>query len=180
MPRPTVLVSLLVLAVAPLADPALAAQAQDASPAALPPVLADFGTAWSSGDPERVLALYAEDALFEVVVLGGAVTRGRDELRAYAAAVYAAFPDFASTPTCGFVAGDRAVVEWVLTGTYTGQFGTLPPGTGQQVEVRVASVLELEGGLIRHDAEYWDLATLLSQLGLLPGGGAPEAGTPAA
>ncbi len=174
-----ILVALLVLATALLAGPALAAQAQDASPAALPPILADLGAAWSSGDPERVVALYAEDALFEEVVLGGAVTRGHDELRAYAAAVYAAFPDFASTPSGGFVTDDRAVVEWVLTGTYTGQFGTLPPGTGQRVEVRVASVLELEGNLIRRDAEYWDLATLLSQLGLLPGGGTPEAGTPA-
>jgi hypothetical protein len=53
----------------------------------------------------------------------------------------------------------------------------LPPGTGQQVEVRVASVLNLsDDGLIQHDSEYWDLATLLTQLGAMPGAEAtPEA-----
>jgi steroid delta-isomerase-like uncharacterized protein len=149
-----------------------ALRAQDASPAAeaLPQIAIDFGNAWSSGDPEQLVAVYAEDAVFEEVVLDGAVTHGRDELRAYAEAVYVAFPDFTATPVSGFADGNRAVLEWVLSGTYEGTFGTLPPGTGQRVEVRVATVLELtDDGLIAHDREYWDLATLLDQLGLMPG-----------
>jgi steroid delta-isomerase-like uncharacterized protein len=61
------------------------------------------------------------------------------------------------------------VVEWTLTGTHAGQFGALPPGTGQQVDVRVATVLELaDDGLIQHDSEYWDFATVLAQLGVMP------------
>jgi steroid delta-isomerase-like uncharacterized protein len=156
-----------------LGCPASRLGAQEGTPAGdasdLPRILVDFGTAWSSGDPEQVVAIYTADAVFQEFVLGGAVTRSHDELRAYAAVVFAAFPDFTATPTAGFVAGDRAVVEWVLTGTYTGQFGDLPPGTGQPIEIPVASILWLDGELIGRDNEYWDVAMLLAQVGVLPG-----------
>ncbi len=146
--------------------------AQDASPTAgaLPPAAVAYAEAWSSGDPDSVAALYAEDALFEEVVLDGAVTTNRDDLIAYVGAVFAAFPDFASTPSAAHEMGDVLVIEWVLSGTYQGTFGTLPPGTGQPVEVRIASVLEYDAdGLIRRDSEYWDVATLLAQVGAMPG-----------
>jgi steroid delta-isomerase-like uncharacterized protein len=146
-------------------------RAQEATPQLeeLPAISVTFSKAWSSGDPEQLAAIYAENALFEEVVLGGAVTHSRDELRVYAAAVYAAFPNFTATPVSAFVSDNRAVVEWNLTGTYSGQFGPLPPGTGQQVDVRVASVLVLtDDGLIQRDSEYWDFATVLTQLGVMP------------
>lgn len=179
MRRPAPLVPLLALMVALLGGMTLglAARAQDATPAAppaaLPQIVADYGAAWSSGDPEQVAALYAADALFEEVVLGGIVTNSTDDLRAYVADVFAAFSDFALTPTAGFVAGDRAAVEWVITGNYTGQFGGLPAGTGQPVEFRGATILELVDGRIQRDSEYWDAATLLAQVGALPGAATP-------
>jgi steroid delta-isomerase-like uncharacterized protein len=149
--------------------PVSRAQEATARAEALPTIAVAFSEAWSSGDPEQLIAIYAEDALFEEVVLGGAVTHSRDELGAYAGALYAAFPDFTATPVSGFVSGNRAVVEWVLTGAYIGQFGPLPPGTGQQVEMRVATILELgDDGLIQRDSEYWDFATVLTQLGAMP------------
>ena len=99
------------------------------------------------------------------------MTQNDDELRDYAGAVYAAFPDFTVTPANAFGRDNRAVVEWTLTGTYSGS-RTLPPGTGQQVDVRVASVLELaDDGLIQRDSEYWDFATVLTQLGEMPESG---------
>lgn len=165
------LVGAIALAVLLLGASAVRLGAHQATPsgdqAALPQVLLDFGAAWSSGDPEQVVAIYTADAIFQEFVLGGVVTDSPDELRAYATAVFAAFPDFTATPTDGFVAGDRAVLEWMLTGTYTGAFGDLPPGSGQQVEVPVASIIWLEGDLISRDNEYWDLATLLAQVGVL-------------
>jgi steroid delta-isomerase-like uncharacterized protein len=146
-------------------------RAQDVFPQVdeMPEIAVAFSEAWSSGNPEQLVAIYAEDALFEEVVLGGAVTHSRDDLRAYAEALYAAFPDFTATPVSAFNSGNRAVVEWVLTGSYTGQFGPLPQGTGQQVELRVATILELDDeGLIQRDSEYWDFATVLTQIGAMP------------
>ena len=56
--------------------------------------------------------------------------------------------------------------------------GPLPAGSGQQVDVRVATVLELtDNGLIRRDSEYWDFATVLTQLGVIAQ--AEPAATPA-
>jgi steroid delta-isomerase-like uncharacterized protein len=132
-------------------------------------LVAAYGVAWSSRDPARVMALYADDARFEEVVAGGAATHGHDGLAAYLAALFAAFPDFALTPTAGFLVGDQAAVEWTVTGTYRGRFGTLPPGTGQPITIRGASILEFDGDKIRSDREYWDAATLLAQVGALPG-----------
>lgn len=157
---------------------ALGGLAQEGSPMAgeMPSVAVAFAEAWSSGDPDQVAAIYAEDALFEEVILGGAVTTNRDDLRAYVGAVFAGFPDFTATPVAAYQMGDVVVVEWVLTGTYQGTFGTLPPGTGQPVEVRLASVLEVgSDGLITRDSEYWDLTTLLSQVGAMPGAEATPA-----
>ena len=48
------------------------AQEATARSEALPEIALAFSEAWSSGDPEQLVAIYAEDALFEEVVLGGA------------------------------------------------------------------------------------------------------------
>lgn len=180
MKRSLPIVAIAIFAVLALAGLSLrGADAQDASPPAveLPPIAVDFAAAWSSRDPAQLVAVYAEDAVFEEIVLDGPVIRGRDEMLTYGEAVYAAFPDFTAIPVDAFVSGDRAVVEWILSGTYRGQFGGLPAGTGQRIEIPVAAVFTLnDDGLIVHDREYWDFATLLSQLGMMPD--AEPAGTP--
>jgi steroid delta-isomerase-like uncharacterized protein len=179
MPRLAVLASILLLLTGVVVAGHAPTAAQDASPVAspapLPPLLADYGAAWSSGDPAQVAKLYADDALFEEVVLGGAITHSSADLTAYVGALFAAFSDFALTPTSGFVIADHAVAEWVVTGRYTGTFGPLPAGTGQHVEFRGATVLVLANGTIQRDSEYWDLTTLLTQVGAMPGGGTPAA-----
>ena len=183
MPRPTLITAILMLLISTLyassMSPVSRAREATARSEALPEIAFAFSEAWSSGDPEQLVAIYAEDALFEEVVLGGAVTHGRDELRTYAGAVFAAFPDFTAAPVNAFASGNRVVVEWILTGTYTGQFGPLPPGSGQEVDVRVATVLELtDNGLIQRDSEYWDFATVLTQLEVMAQ--TESAATPAA
>jgi steroid delta-isomerase-like uncharacterized protein len=102
------------------------------------------------------------------------VVRGQDELRAHLEAFYAAFPDIKFVVTGdAFVAGDRAAVEWTATGTYTGQIPGMPPGAGQTVTFRGASILELQGDKVRVEREYYDAASLLAQLGALPAPGTP-------
>ena len=112
MRHSTVAASMIVLLVSTLYAGSIApvSRAQEATPRLeeLPAIAVTFSKAWSSGDPEQLAAIYAENALFEEVVLGGAVTQSRDELRAYAAAVYAAFPNFTATPVSAFVSDNRA------------------------------------------------------------------------
>jgi len=168
MGRLSVLISILALATVLVAGTALAAQEASpaASPAALPPPLGDWAAAWAVGDVEGILATFTDDADFEEVPIG-VVTHGQDELRAHLEGLKAAFPDISIVVTGGLVAGDRAAAEWTFTGTYSGQFPGLPPGTGQTVTVRGSSILELEGGKIRADREYWDAHAFLVQAGAL-------------
>jgi ketosteroid isomerase-like protein len=59
-------------------------------------MLNDWAIAWSSsdsGDPERILALFTDDCVFEDVTFG-VVARGKEELRSFAKGAFAAVPDF--------------------------------------------------------------------------------------
>jgi len=57
----------------------------------------DWATAWSSNDsskdPERVLALFVDDCVFEDVTFG-LLARGREEFRGFLERAFAAIPDF--------------------------------------------------------------------------------------
>ena len=174
MPRLSVLAT--VLAVLGLAFPP-GAWAQEASPAATPEppsLLVEWEAAMATHDPDRILALYAADAVWEEVPLN-LVARGTDEIRAHLERLFAATPDIAYDVTDGFAATDRAVAEWSITGTLTGDFPGLPPGTGQPFSVRGVSIFEVADGSITRYVEYWDAYAFLVQLGALPPPATPAA-----
>jgi predicted ester cyclase len=56
-----------------------------------------------------------------------------------------------------------------MRGTHRGDLPGMP-ATGKQVDVRGASILEFAGDRIRRCSDYWDMATFLKQLGLMPSG----------
>ncbi len=64
------------------------------------------------------------------------------------------------------VAGDRACVEWVASGTHSGPFslddggGTIAP-TGRRVRLRAITVAEFDGDQICSIRSYWDGAAPL-------------------
>ena len=180
MRRVVACVSVLVLAIVLVAGTGIVA-AQEASPAAspaaLPSLLAEWTAAFNSGDADQLLALYTDDALWEEVAIGLSA-RGQDEIRAHLDRLFAAVPDIAVDVTSGFVAGDRAVVEWVISGTYSSDFPGLPPAAGQRFSFRGASVFELTDEKIRRYTEYWDAYGFLVQLGALPAPGTATPGTP--
>jgi steroid delta-isomerase-like uncharacterized protein len=107
----------------------------------------------------------------------GLAAHGQDEIRAHLDRLYTAVPDFTVEVTNGFVAGDQAVVEWEISGTYSSDFPGLPPAAGQHFSLRGASVFALTDGKIRRYTEYWDAYAFLVQLGALPAPGAAS-GTP--
>jgi steroid delta-isomerase-like uncharacterized protein len=175
MYRLFVLVSL--LAVLGLAVPS-GVGAQDANPAAtpsaLPPLLAEWEAAMATHDADQILALYADDAVWEEVPLNLAA-RGHAEIRAHLERLFAATPDIAYDVTGGFAAGDRAATEWAITGTLTGDFPGLPPGTGQPFALRGVSLFDVADGRIVRYTEYWDAYAFLVQLGALPAPATPQA-----
>jgi steroid delta-isomerase-like uncharacterized protein len=96
-------------------------------------MLDDWAVAWSSSDtndPERVLALFADDCVFEDVTFG-VVARGKEELRRFVNGAFVAVPDFKYGLTSRFAAGQWAAVEWVMSGTHKGDFPGIP-ATGKR------------------------------------------------
>ncbi len=180
MRRIVAFVSVVAVAAALVTSTTIAAQETSpaASPAILPPLLAEWLAAFNDGDPDQILALYADDALWEEVAIGLSA-RGPDQIRAHLDALFAATPDIAYEVTDAVVTDDRAVLEWVVTGTLTADFPGLPPAAGQPFSFRGASVFELADGQIRRYTEYWDAYAFLVQLGALPApGAAPSTPTP--
>lgn len=130
-------------------------------------VLARWAPAWSSHDVEQVLALFTDDCVYEDVTFG-VVVHGKEELRAFANGAFAAVPDFKFELTSQFVAGSFGAIEWVMSGTHQRDFPGLP-ATGKPFSlIRGATIVETSGGKIRRNSDYWDAATFMKQVGLLP------------
>jgi steroid delta-isomerase-like uncharacterized protein len=161
--RSPVLVSFAVVGFALLAMLG-AATAQEATPEVVFPAPLDrFAAAWEARDPDAIAALYADDAVLTEAVLGSDTWTGPEEIREWAANNFAGFPDLALVASNAFVSGDHAAMEWIYTGSYTGEIPGLPPGTGQQIAIPGASVLEFRDGLIVRDTMYYDRATFEAQ-----------------
>jgi steroid delta-isomerase-like uncharacterized protein len=131
-------------------------------------ILDEWAAAWSAPSHaiERVLALFTDDCLYEDVTMG-VVNHGKEELKAFAELVFAVFPDFKIEMASSFVAERLVRGEWSMSGTHQGAMPGLP-ATGRRFLVRGATILELQGSKIRRCSDYWDLATFLKQVGLIP------------
>jgi steroid delta-isomerase-like uncharacterized protein len=121
---------------------------------------------WSAHDLGRLLQLFSEDVVYEDVTLG-VVNRGLVELRAFAEGFFSGFPDVTFELRSSFAAGTAGGAEWVMRGTHKGDLPGMP-ATGKHIEVRGASIFEFAGHKIRRCSDYWDMATFLKQLGLMP------------
>jgi steroid delta-isomerase-like uncharacterized protein len=82
-----------------------------------------------------------------------------------------AFPDGRVEVTRVIADQNGAVVEYTgrgtQTGPLTGPMGTIPP-TGRHGELALCDVLEIEQGKVRRARSYFDVATLMRQLGIMP------------
>lgn len=120
--------------------------------------------AWNSHDADAVAALFTHDAVFEEVPFG-IVQHGPAQIRALAQFWFAVFPDFRMESVNCTLRGDHATVEWTISATDVGLYGT-----GKQFSGRGVSVIDLHGNKIARQSEYYDAATMLREIGLLPPG----------
>jgi len=128
----------------------------------------DWAAAWSLHDVEKLLSLCTDDCVYEDVTMG-ALNRGKAEVKAFADAVFAAFPDFKVQLMSGFTADNWAGAEWTMSGTHRGDLPGMP-ATGKSFSVRGSTVCELQAGKIKRNPDYWDMVTFLKQTGLMPCG----------
>lgn len=79
-----------------------------------------------------------------------------------------AFPDSKGTFIREFVSNDTAILELVWKGVHTGPLqtptGAIPP-SNKPIEVPACEVFRVEGGKVRSMSHYFDMLTLLNQIG---------------
>jgi len=166
--------SVLALGAAPTAQARPAETTTAGQPAAAPhmtaeQVLDEWAARWSSSqEVDKLLDLFTDDVIYEDAALG-VVNHGKAELREFAMNFFSSTPDVKLELASRFVAGNLGSMEWIMTGTDTGDTPARP-ATGNSFSVRGATIVELEGGKIKRNTDYWDTATYLKQLGLLPSG----------
>jgi steroid delta-isomerase-like uncharacterized protein len=121
--------------------------------------------AWNAHDPDAVAAVFAEDATIRDVGSPEPV-QGRDAIRQRAADTIAAFPDFRLRQLDLVVGEDANADRWEVTATHSGPFLGID-ATGNRVQVEGATFSHFNSdGLVVEDIHFWDVAALLTQLGV--------------
>jgi steroid delta-isomerase-like uncharacterized protein len=140
-------------------------------------VVRAFYEDWNRRDFEHLADLVADDG--EIVLVGsGTSFRGPDGARQFAQMWADGFPDGRATVDTAAASGDRVTVEFTGRGTHTGTLQSPDgdiPATGKPVTLQFCDVLEIEGGKITSLHSYFDSASLLTQISVMP-----EAGVAAA
>lgn len=95
----------------------------------------------------------------------GQVFDGEPEVRDYYAASRTAFPDLRNEVHAIHHADEAAIVEFDLVGTHHGPLMGFEP-TGRSFRCRMVAFFLFEGDRIVCERVYYDLATILAQLGL--------------
>lgn len=105
---------------------------------------------------------------------------GREHLRRYYADVFIpGIPDGTSSELIARSVGDNFLVEELIMSMPHDReipflLPRLPP-TGRTLEVAIAVLVHFDDGLMQSERLYWDQASVLSQVGLLPPEGMPVA-----
>ena len=132
---------------------------------------ARYFTAWSQRDLATALDVIAENIDWQDPSLPEPLT-DRDSAAAFFTAAWSGFPDMAfhaiGEPLVD-AANNKVTQEWRMTGTHTGE--GFPPGvppTGRAFDVTGMDVWEVDdAGRAVSVHAYWNVGTLLTQLGLV-------------
>jgi len=114
-------------------------------------------------DLDAVIATF-ERPRYEV---NGETSDGEGPVRDLLEEMLTAFPDFHAEDSKILHADDAVIVEGRVTGTHDGPFGGIPP-TGRRVDYSLVAIFEFEEDRLVCEKVYFDTATILTQIGVLP------------
>lgn len=151
--------------------------AAQSSPTTLPTALKAWVDAWNGPtDPATALAaLYTSDGVYEDVPTNTHSAPG--QIAAFLAPFLKGISEVKVEPVSGFATTDWAALEYRFSAKNQGVF---PGPAGKAFDVRIATIFGLSGDKISRSSDYYDDATILTQLGVMPGSGATPAATPMA
>jgi len=129
-----------------------------------------FYEAWNAGDLSKTAAYEADGFMAEGPGAPGPMNA--EQNRAYTQNFLTAFPGSKFEVLLTIAQGDYVVNHWKASGTHTGPLGTpsgsaIPP-TGKMATVMGSTTAEVKNGKVTRSWSYWDMTSLLTQLGLMP------------
>jgi steroid delta-isomerase-like uncharacterized protein len=125
--------------------------------------------AWNRHDGEAVASFFTEDGVYADHALGQRA-EGREAIKGFVkSAEEEASSDFKLTVLDKFEAGDRYAIVWAFGGTHD-RSSENPPlqATGKQFSVQGVSIGRVEGDRVKENTDYWNLAEMLMQIGVMP------------
>lgn len=84
-----------------------------------------------------------------------------------------AFPDSKATFENAHVSGNTVILELTWHGNHTGTLQTAAgevPATGKPIELRACQIIDVVDGKAQQIRQYFDIATLMKQIGATPVG----------
>ena len=152
-----------VILLASLVLPAIAAPPEGKSTKDAGAALAEKWIAvWNSHDPDKMLALFTDDVVYEDVAFGE-VSHGKAELRKFFLSEIEGVPDLELKLERADIRGGHGTIEWTFSGTDKGVYKT-----GKKFSVRGVSVIDMRDGKISRNLDFYDVATIMRQVGVLP------------
>jgi steroid delta-isomerase-like uncharacterized protein len=118
--------------------------------------------AWNSHNPDQMLPVFTDDVFYEDVAFGE-VSHGSAELRKFAASEFEGIPDLALKLDRANIHKGHGTIEWTFSGTDKGVYKT-----GKKFSVRGVSVIDMRDGKISRNLDFYDVATIMRQVGVLP------------
>ena len=130
-------------------------------------LVARYTAGWNACDPQAVGACFSPDAVNRDIAVRVPL-QGREGITEVVAEFMDAFPDPSRAVARIVCEDDLICVEWHMTGTHRGEVLGIP-ATGAQIEIDGCSIMRVgPDGLIAALTNYWDVAGLLHQLGVVP------------
>lgn len=131
-------------------------------------------TAYNNKDWNKAKDLLAADAVYDEKATHRRIEGAGQIIEAWQGWAKA-FPDSKATFVREFASGDTAVVEIVWKGTHTGPLQTPAgaiPASNKTIEMPACQVVQVEGGKIKSGSHYFDMLTMLTQIGAMESPGA--------
>ncbi len=120
---------------------------------------------WNSTDPEKLVSAFTSDGVYEDVPFG-IVKKGSAQIRDLHKFFHRAVPGLYVKLVSSHIAEGHGTIEWIFGGNDSATDG--PWKTGKPFSVRGVSVIDIKGGRISRNLDYYDAATIMKQVGVLP------------
>jgi len=126
----------------------------------------DYFAAGGRRDLDAMFEYYHPNVVLDLVPVG--VFRGAGEYRSFFEDVFRAMPDWEFTVTRVTATGKVGVVEWRMSGTFSGgPFQGIEPN-GRRIQLRGCDCLEVEDGKIVKNTAYYDGMEFARSVGMMP------------